>query len=78
MNLCNNRIILLVFIRLHIDQNFIHINQDSTCRVWQNPVNVRDIEDALDIDCLACWEGHVGKNVWSLSICEEKGIVVSI
>jgi len=46
--------------------------------VWQNPVNLCDAEDALDIDCLACWEGHVGKNVWSLGICEEKGIIVSV
>ncbi|CAG8477263.1 8023_t:CDS:10 [Paraglomus occultum] len=55
----------------------VSISEDSTCRVWQNPVNVRDTEDTLDIDCLACWEGHVGKNVWSLSICEEKGIVAT-
>jgi hypothetical protein len=34
-------------------------------------------DEASDVDCLACWEGHVGKSVWSLAIDPSRKIVVS-
>ncbi|CAJ0767466.1 23496_t:CDS:10, partial [Entrophospora sp. SA101] len=34
-------------------------------------------QDVNDIDCLACWEGHIGKNIWSLAINPSNKIVAT-
>nr|CAG8472351.1 3127_t:CDS:10 [Entrophospora candida] len=34
-------------------------------------------QDVNDVDCLACWEGHVGKNIWSLAINPSNKIVAT-
>lgn len=30
-----------------------------------------------DVECLTCWQGHVGKNVWSCAISPEHKIVAT-
>ncbi|CAG8465699.1 10974_t:CDS:10 [Funneliformis mosseae] len=57
-----------------IDDYLISISEDSTCRVWKNSI---DSSDCDDLDCIACWEGHVGKNIWSLAIDPSKKIVAT-
>ena len=47
-----------------VDQYLISISEDATCRVWKNTL-VSKGEGDEEGDCLACWEGHIGKNVWS-------------
>ncbi|CAI2164202.1 6485_t:CDS:10 [Funneliformis geosporum] len=60
---------------VHIMNDYlISISEDSTCRVWKNSIDSNDIDD---VDCIACWEGHVGKNVWSLAINPSKKIVAT-
>ncbi|CAG8788743.1 12803_t:CDS:2, partial [Cetraspora pellucida] len=59
---------------LILDDHLISISEDSTCRVWHNRIN-KSMDDESDVDCLACWEGHVGKNIWSLAINPSKTIV---
>ncbi|RHZ50868.1 hypothetical protein Glove_490g36 [Diversispora epigaea] len=66
------------------DDYLISISEDSTCRVWKNSFtnnsnnnNDNDKGDLSDVDCLACWEGHVGKNVWSLAINPSRKIVAT-
>ncbi|KAI8885675.1 WD40 repeat-like protein [Backusella circina FSU 941] len=44
------------------DEHLVSISEDATCRVWR-----------LD-ECIACWEGHVGKNVFS---CAVNGSIVA-
>ncbi|KAF0344304.1 WD40 repeat-like protein [Gigaspora margarita] len=43
-----------------LNDHFISISEDSTCRVWHNRIsrNMND-NDISDVDCLACWKGHV-------------------
>lgn len=36
-----------------------------------------DDSDHDEADCLARWEGHVGKNVWSCAISPEKKMVAT-
>ncbi|GES97579.1 WD repeat-containing protein 6 [Rhizophagus clarus] len=60
-----------------LDNYLVSISEDSTCRVWQNSIDLNVSDDASDVDCLACWEGHVGKNVWSLAIDPSKKIVAT-
>lgn len=36
-----------------------------------------DDSDHDEVDCLARWEGHVGKNVWSCAISPEKKMVAT-
>ncbi|CAG8549444.1 9494_t:CDS:10 [Gigaspora margarita] len=63
---------------LILNDHLISISEDSTCRVWHNRIsrNMND-DDISDVDCLACWEGHVGKNIWSLAINPSKTIVAT-
>ncbi|CAG8450542.1 16462_t:CDS:10 [Cetraspora pellucida] len=61
---------------LILDDHLISISEDSTCRVWHNRIN-KSMDDESDVDCLACWEGHVGKNIWSLAINPSKTIVAT-
>lgn len=39
-----------------VDDYLVSISEDATCRVWKGE------------ECIACWEGHVGKNVFSCAI----------
>ncbi|CAG8467892.1 4567_t:CDS:10 [Ambispora leptoticha] len=60
---------------LIFDDYLISISEDTTCRVWRNRFDDKDEDD--DVDCLACWEGHVGKNVWSVAVNPSKKIVAT-
>ncbi|CAG8661485.1 11917_t:CDS:10, partial [Dentiscutata erythropus] len=63
---------------LILDDHLISISEDSTCRVWHNRISRSvNVDDISDVDCLACWEGHVGKNIWSLAINPSKTIVAT-
>ncbi|ORX99065.1 WD40 repeat-like protein [Basidiobolus meristosporus CBS 931.73] len=47
-----------------LDHYLISVSEDSTCRVWSfDNANVEE-----EINCLACWDGHTGKNVWSVAV----------
>lgn len=59
-----------------VDDYLVSISEDSTCRVWKNTLNVKADEDD-DGDCIACWEGHASKNVWSCAINPEHQIVAT-
>ncbi|KAI9492531.1 WD40-repeat-containing domain protein [Zychaea mexicana] len=59
-----------------VDQHLISISEDATCRVWKNTL-VSKNEGDEDGDCLACWEGHIGKNVWSCAVSPEHKIVAT-
>ncbi|KAI7865336.1 WD40-repeat-containing domain protein [Spinellus fusiger] len=61
-----------------VDDYLVSISEDSTCRVWKNGlIKNEQEEEASDADCLACWEGHVGKNVWSCAISPEHKMVAT-
>ncbi|KAJ3146007.1 WD repeat-containing protein 6 [Geranomyces variabilis] len=45
----------------------VSVAEDSTCRVW-------DLDSS---ECIACWEGHAGKNVWSVDIDPLANVVAS-
>ncbi|KAF8980771.1 WD repeat-containing protein 6 [Entomortierella lignicola] len=54
----------------------ISISEDASCRIWRNPLltSSEDIDDMSD--CLACWEGHEGKSVWSVAISDH-GVIAT-
>ncbi|KAI9094362.1 WD40-repeat-containing domain protein [Phlyctochytrium arcticum] len=45
----------------------ISVSEDSSCRVW-------DLESE---ECVACWEGHEGRNVWSVDVDPAQKLVVT-
>ncbi|KAJ3158869.1 WD repeat-containing protein 6 [Geranomyces michiganensis] len=45
----------------------VSVAEDSTCRVW-------DLDTS---ECIACWEGHAGKNVWGVDIDPLANVVAS-
>ncbi|KAI9258743.1 WD40-repeat-containing domain protein [Phascolomyces articulosus] len=59
-----------------VDRYLISISEDATCRVWKNTLMAKGEGDE-DGDCLACWEGHIGKNVWSCAVSPEHKIVAT-
>ncbi|KAI8062820.1 uncharacterized protein B0P05DRAFT_556237 [Gilbertella persicaria] len=59
-----------------VDDYLVSISEDSTCRVWRNSLNANE-DDEDDGDCIACWEGHASKNVWSCAINPENKIVAT-
>ncbi|KAG2195930.1 hypothetical protein INT47_002703 [Mucor saturninus] len=59
-----------------VDEYLVSISEDSTCRVWKNTLVV-DPEEDDNGDCIACWEGHASKNVWSCAINPEHQIVAT-
>lgn len=59
-----------------VDEYLVSISEDSTCRVWKNTLLV-DPEEDDNGDCIACWEGHASKNVWSCAINPEHQIVAT-
>ncbi|KAG0251379.1 WD repeat-containing protein 6 [Actinomortierella ambigua] len=56
-------------------QYLVSISEDATCRIWKNPIGTEASADGFS-DCLACWEGHEGKNTWSVAIANN-GIVAT-
>ncbi|KAI8372110.1 WD40-repeat-containing domain protein [Blakeslea trispora] len=46
-------------------------SEDATCRVWNNGME----EDRGE--CVACWEGHASKNVWSCAIDPAQTVVAT-
>ncbi|ORY90507.1 WD40-repeat-containing domain protein [Syncephalastrum racemosum] len=48
---------------------------DLSCRVWRN--SFLDKSDEVEADCLAVWEGHVGKNVWCGAVSPDHAIVAT-
>lgn len=60
-----------------VDEYLVSISEDSTVRVWKNAL-ITDTADEDDAgECIACWEGHASKNVWSCAINPEHKIVAS-
>ncbi|KAG1376263.1 hypothetical protein G6F61_007744 [Rhizopus arrhizus] len=63
-----------------VDEYLVSISEDSTCRVWKNTLisppdeNNNNEEDS---ECIACWEGHASKNVWSCAINPEHKVVAT-
>lgn len=63
-----------------VGQYLVSISEDSTCRVWKNALlqeDVADEDNENDNDCIACWEGHASKNVWSCAINPEHNVVAT-
>jgi WD40 repeat protein len=67
-----------------VDEYLVSISEDSTCRVWKNGLMATRINEngGIDMgdssmDCLACWEGHVGKNIWSCAISPDHKMVAT-
>ncbi|CEP20055.1 hypothetical protein [Parasitella parasitica] len=62
-----------------VDDYLVSISEDSTCRVWKNTLtaNHNDDDDEDTGDCVACWEGHASKNVWSCAVNPEHKIVAT-
>lgn len=66
-----------------VDEYIVSISEDATCRVWKNGLmtavtnNDKNNNDDTTMDCLACWEGHTGKNIWSLGISTDHKIVAT-
>ncbi|CAO3623930.1 unnamed protein product [Cunninghamella blakesleeana] len=71
-----------------VDEYIVSISEDATCRVWKNGLitttnsgnddnksNTNNNDSTMD--CLACWEGHTGKNIWSLGISTDHKIVAT-
>jgi WD40 repeat protein len=59
-----------------VDEYLVSISEDATCRVWKNTLITPADEDDTG-DCIACWEGHLSKNVWSCAINPEHKIVAT-
>ncbi|KAF9420286.1 WD repeat-containing protein 6 [Podila epigama] len=59
-----------------IGQYLVSISEDSSCRIWRNPLkgNLSDVDEMSD--CLACWEGHEGKSAWSVAVSDH-GVVAT-
>ncbi|ORZ04460.1 WD40-repeat-containing domain protein [Lobosporangium transversale] len=59
-----------------VGQYMISISEDASCRIWRNPLltNLSSVDDMSD--CLACWEGHEGKNAWSVTVSDD-GVVAT-
>ncbi|CAG8438832.1 6428_t:CDS:2 [Acaulospora colombiana] len=62
---------------LILNDYLVSISEDSSCRVWKNSFYNNSKDDLSDVDCIACWEGHVGKNVWSLAVNTSQKIVAT-
>ncbi|KAI8579739.1 hypothetical protein K450DRAFT_240091 [Umbelopsis ramanniana AG] len=61
-----------------VDQYLVSVSEDTTCRVWNNPyLQEEDEQSDSAMDCLACWEGHAGKNVWSCAVSPNKRLVAT-
>ncbi|ORX62274.1 WD40 repeat-like protein [Hesseltinella vesiculosa] len=54
----------------------VSISEDTTCRVWYVQKDVDD-DNNHDSDCVACWDAHAGKNVWSCAISPDNGVVAT-
>ncbi|KAJ3332857.1 WD repeat-containing protein 6 [Blyttiomyces sp. JEL0837] len=52
---------------IFMDDLVISISEDCTARVW----------DYTKEQCITCWEGHSGKNVWSIAGCLDRGLVAT-
>ncbi|KAI8824491.1 WD40-repeat-containing domain protein [Fimicolochytrium jonesii] len=50
-----------------VGRYIVSIAEDSTCRVW----------DWMKAECIACWEGHNGKNVWSVDIDPANNVIAT-
>ncbi|KAI8996862.1 WD40-repeat-containing domain protein [Pilobolus umbonatus] len=59
-----------------VDDYLVSISEDASCRVWSNSLN-SGVVDEEDAECIACWEGHASKNVWSCAINADKNIVAT-
>jgi WD40 repeat protein len=51
---------------MFVDGYIVSISEDSTCRVWNE-----------EGDCVTCWEGHAGKNIWSCAVDPEHKTVAT-
>ncbi|KAI8973292.1 WD40-repeat-containing domain protein [Mycotypha africana] len=62
-----------------VNEYLVSISEDSTCRVWRNTLlqDKKDENDEDDGSCIACWEGHAVKNVWSCAINPTSKIVAT-
>ncbi|ORZ08686.1 WD40-repeat-containing domain protein [Absidia repens] len=65
-----------------VDEYLVSISEDSTCRVWKNGLISNSGGGDVDMgdtsmDCLACWEGHTGKNIWSCAVSTDHKIVAT-
>ncbi|KAJ3326726.1 WD repeat-containing protein 6, partial [Kappamyces sp. JEL0680] len=44
------------------------ISEDASCRVW----------DVKSQACLACWEGHGSRHVWSFAVDPQEKVLVRV
>ncbi|KAI9265969.1 WD40-repeat-containing domain protein [Sporodiniella umbellata] len=58
-----------------VGDNLISISEDATCRVWRNALILGEQEE--NSECIACWEGHASKNVWSCAIDPDSKVVAT-
>ncbi|KAF9311760.1 WD repeat-containing protein 6 [Podila horticola] len=59
-----------------IGQYLVSISEDSSCRIWRNPLLASSNDTDETSDCLACWEGHEGKSAWSVAVSDH-GVVAT-
>ncbi|ORZ20442.1 WD40-repeat-containing domain protein [Absidia repens] len=65
-----------------VDTYLVSISEDATCRVWKNSLMMDSGFEGIDMgdssmDCLACWEGHTGKNIWSCAVSPDHKVVAT-
>ncbi|OZJ02499.1 hypothetical protein BZG36_04844 [Bifiguratus adelaidae] len=61
-----------------VDSWLVSISEDATCRVWQNRLLTTTAPGEQSITrCLAAWEGHATKNIWSLAVDPTRRIVAT-
>ncbi|KAL7751507.1 WD repeat-containing protein 6 [Sorochytrium milnesiophthora] len=53
------------------DDLLFSVAEDSTCRLW------RYAGQAEEDEAIGCWEGHEGKNVWSVAVNASRSVVAT-
>ncbi|KAJ3364345.1 WD repeat-containing protein 6 [Allomyces arbusculus] len=63
-----------VWMSVLLDKMVVSVSEDCTCRVWT--WGAGDGDESGD-ECVAVWDGHVGKNVWCVAVDPERRTVVT-
>ncbi|KAJ3349140.1 WD repeat-containing protein 6 [Allomyces javanicus] len=63
-----------VWMSVLLNKMVVSVSEDCTCRVWTWGAGE---SDEGGNECVAVWEGHVGKNVWCVAVDPEQRAVVT-
>ncbi|KNE72600.1 hypothetical protein AMAG_17043 [Allomyces macrogynus ATCC 38327] len=63
-----------VWMSVLLDKMVVSVSEDCTCRVWTWDAGNGDESSS---ECVAVWDGHVGKNVWCVAVDPEQRTVVT-